>query len=344
MSGQLDRKSIEVRYVLGELSPKEEADFEERYFGNDEAFEELQIAEGELVDAYVRGELSTAEHALLASRIARSPRLCERAEFANTLARAISTRQLNTTPAIQRQPPAPAAVSALPKEISWRDFVKTTFQKRPAYSGVLAGCAALVLIAGIAVIVQSIALRRERQRLENDRAATQERQRQLDQLNEEQRLLMAQLAAELKDEQGKSARAQQLLEELRQSQNANVESAPQRTPTLAALTLFPGLIRGDGGQGLRISPGLSRAQLRIVLENGDHPRYEVVVKRVEGAEVFRQEGLKARKARSGSSLIVQIPAAHLPPGDYLVAVSGAITSASYEHIRNYSFRVTTQTK
>lgn len=342
MSGQLDRESIEVRYVLGDLSPKEEADFEERYFGNDEAFEELQVTEGELVDAYVHGELSAPERALLASQIARSPRLYERAEFASTLAKAISTRQLNLTHSVQ--PPAPATVSAFPKEISWRDFVKITSQKRPAFSRVLAGCAALVLIAGIAVIVQSIALRSERQRLENDRAATEKRQRELDHLNEEQRLRIAQLAAELKDEQGNSARATQLLEELRQSQKASAESGQHRMPAFASLTLLPGLVRGDGGQVFKISPGVSRVHLQIVLENGDHPRYEVVVRRPEGAEVFRQGELKARKAGSGPSLIVQIPTAHLPPGDYLVAVSGAISSAAYEHIRNYSFRVTTQTK
>jgi hypothetical protein len=342
LSGQPDRKSIEVRYVLGELSPTEEADFEERYFGDDEAFEELQIAEEELIDAYVRGELSAAEHALLASQIARSPRLYERAEFANTMAEVIS-RQFSLADSVQRQPPAPTVVPAFSKEISWRDFVKIPFQKRPAFSRVLAASAALVLFAGIAVIVQSIALRGERQRLENDRAATQQRQRELDHLNEEQRLRLAQLAAELKDEQDKSARAQQLLEELRQSQK-NGESGPPRTPAFASLTLFPGLIRGDGGQVLKISPGVSRVQLQIVIENADHPRYEVVVKRAEGAEVFRQGGLKAQKAGSDSSLIVQIPTTRLPPGDYLVAVSGAISSTAYEHVRNYSFRVPAQTK
>jgi hypothetical protein len=47
-----------IRYLLGLLSEEENTQFEGEYFADDQVFEELQVAEAELIDSYVRGELS----------------------------------------------------------------------------------------------------------------------------------------------------------------------------------------------------------------------------------------------------------------------------------------------
>lgn len=81
MSRQGNQTEI-ARYLLGSLSEEERARLEEKYFSDDTAFEEMQIAEEELIDQYVRAELSNEDRARFAAMVARSPRLAERVEFA----------------------------------------------------------------------------------------------------------------------------------------------------------------------------------------------------------------------------------------------------------------------
>ena len=81
MSRQSNQTEI-TRYLLGSLSDEEKALLEERYFSDDAMFEEIEIAEEELIDRYVRGELSNEDSERFAAVVADSPRLAERVEFA----------------------------------------------------------------------------------------------------------------------------------------------------------------------------------------------------------------------------------------------------------------------
>ena len=81
MSRQGNQSEIE-RYFLGSLSEEEKATLEEKYFSDDTAYEDMQIAEDELIDQYVRAELSNEDSERFAAMVAQSPRLAERVEFA----------------------------------------------------------------------------------------------------------------------------------------------------------------------------------------------------------------------------------------------------------------------
>ena len=50
-----------VRYLLSLSSPAEREQIESRYFEDEDAFEEMMTAEDDLIDAYVRGELTSDE-------------------------------------------------------------------------------------------------------------------------------------------------------------------------------------------------------------------------------------------------------------------------------------------
>jgi anti-sigma factor RsiW len=67
-----------ARYILGELSEHERERLEAEYFEDDDAFEQMLMAEEELTDAYVRGELSAEERAQFEKSYLSSPRGCER--------------------------------------------------------------------------------------------------------------------------------------------------------------------------------------------------------------------------------------------------------------------------
>ena len=82
MSRQSNQTETTMRYLLGTLSDEERDRFEEMYFSDNAAFEEVEIAEGELVDRYVRGELSKSDQARFEAVVAGSRRLADRVEFA----------------------------------------------------------------------------------------------------------------------------------------------------------------------------------------------------------------------------------------------------------------------
>ncbi|HEU4388332.1 MAG TPA: hypothetical protein VFV34_11080 [Blastocatellia bacterium] len=62
-----------IQYLLGELSEKDSADFEQACFHDDELFEELLAVEAELMDDYVRGVLVGRRRAQFDKRLLNSP-------------------------------------------------------------------------------------------------------------------------------------------------------------------------------------------------------------------------------------------------------------------------------
>ncbi|HKS42777.1 MAG TPA: hypothetical protein VJX74_19350, partial [Blastocatellia bacterium] len=50
-----------IRYLLGKLSERKRLELENLYFADDDLYEALCVAERELIDRYVYGELSRAE-------------------------------------------------------------------------------------------------------------------------------------------------------------------------------------------------------------------------------------------------------------------------------------------
>jgi len=79
-----------ARYVLGGLSERERERLEEEYFEDDEAFEQMLIAEEDMIDAYVNDGLSEAERTQFEERFLSSPEGRERIQFACALAAAVA--------------------------------------------------------------------------------------------------------------------------------------------------------------------------------------------------------------------------------------------------------------
>src|SRR6185295_1727850 len=82
------------------LSSEEMARLEESYFSTDAQFEELEIAEDELIDSYVRGELSKGERQAFEQSLLCSPRLMERLEFAQVMAHRLASSSAEVSPKV----------------------------------------------------------------------------------------------------------------------------------------------------------------------------------------------------------------------------------------------------
>ncbi len=57
----LDDHALIARYLLQDVTPREQEEIERRYFSDPDYLTTIEVAEGDLIDAYVRGRLSRAQ-------------------------------------------------------------------------------------------------------------------------------------------------------------------------------------------------------------------------------------------------------------------------------------------
>jgi anti-sigma factor RsiW len=339
LAGYLNSASLEVRYLLGELSEAEEKSFENRYFADDQAFEELQIAEGEVIDAYVSERLPVQARLHLEQRLKTSPRLRERVAFARTFAGAIPDIRIDQLPSPAELPSPNVNPPVTPAPVStlswWKRLFTESFERQPALTRALVACVVLVLLGGAAVVVQSVRLRRESQLLAAERAAIEREREELRRISAEQN---TKLVSELKTQQSLNAEALAHLEDLRQRRKEKEEGNQQKatSPVMATVFLYAGSLRSGGGpEEVKIPTGASQLPLGLVLETADYGSYDVVIEDAQKKEVLRKNGLRLR---AGKTLFLKVPTGHLTPGIYSVEVSGVAPSGA-QHVRTYQFRV-----
>jgi len=77
------------RYLIGDLTDAEQEETERRLLADESSFEALQVAEDELIDAYVRGELSAEDRERFQEHFLRTPSRRERLQFARAFHQAL---------------------------------------------------------------------------------------------------------------------------------------------------------------------------------------------------------------------------------------------------------------
>jgi anti-sigma factor RsiW len=79
-------ESLLIQYLLGEMSEEDEVRVEDRAFADASYLGALEGVEADLIDAYVRGELSPAEQRGFKRRFLNSPQRRSKVEFARAFA------------------------------------------------------------------------------------------------------------------------------------------------------------------------------------------------------------------------------------------------------------------
>ncbi len=123
------------QYLLGILAQEQAVELEERLLIDSELYEELLIAEDELVDQFLSGEMSDAERETV-----RAPGRQEQLLFARTLKEYVST---NGPQAVKN----PGAQQKTADER--RSWLSRLFPRYPALAFSLAGALVLIIIGGI---------------------------------------------------------------------------------------------------------------------------------------------------------------------------------------------------
>lgn len=305
-----------VRYLLGDLPEQEQVRLEDRAFSDREYMQIILAAENDLIDEYVRGELSATERRQFEQRFLASAERRRKVEFARALAQFTEAQSAHreTEPASQR----------------WWESLRVFFGSlNPVVQFSLATAALLLAIGLPWLVVQTVRLRTQVAQLQAQRqssAQVEELQRQLAEQQRQNQDLASQLKAQ-----------QQQLAQLQEQQ----PETPTTKPVFASLFLLPGLSRGEAQKPqLTIPPNANQARLQIGLERGDdYKRYAVELRTLNGRELARRTNLVAHTGRAGQEVILVLSADKLSAGEYELALHGISDEGKAEDLGFYYFSV-----
>jgi hypothetical protein len=301
LQSQHSDEARQVEYLLGNLTEEEQVEVEDRALGDQDYLIALEAVEADLIDAYVRGELSPSDRRGFEFRFLTSPERRRKVEFA----RALATTTSEFPPQESRIPGRRFFMSAF---WGWNPVVQYA-----------AGMAAVIGIAvGAWLVSDNAAIRARMATLEAERSGFEAREQSLrQQLSEEQN------------------RAAALAAQNRQS----AEAAP--APLFASLVLVPGLSRAQTRvEQLVLNASVQIARLEVQLEaRDDFPRFRAELRTRSGEEVLFRSNLVRRKSGLGFTVSVEVPASALAVGDYELALKGMAAGRTAQDIGYYYFAV-----
>jgi hypothetical protein len=347
-----DQKKLMSRYLLGESSEAERFSVEERFFGDDDYFAEMLVAEDELVEKYLSGALSPAEQSQFERHFLASPKRRERVAAARAFHRAVEKLPSDSVSKIAVQKSAPNKMTGIFAYIFAPPCVG-----RSAFA-----LAALIIVAAGAVWLfwrQRSVLNEEISRLENERVTLQKQkedfERRVDEAQEKSQKLTGELQterslrAESEDRAIELQRENERLKRIRQDNALAATAAPQKrkinpeqtpAPSIITFLLTPGLARDFGEEKtLRLPAGVRTVVFSLNLQRDEYPKYQVSLQTPEGREVWRRDEIRARRARSGPALAFPVPARLLNGGVYVLTLNGQASAGQFELVNQYAFSV-----
>jgi hypothetical protein len=292
-----------VQYLLGVLPPEDTERLDEASIVDDDIAARLRRVEDDLVDSYVRGQLSGDTLAQFESHYLASRHRRERVEFARKFLRAVDKVDTEATPAAPDVPAKPGVSKIV---------------------ATLAIAATLSLVAGGALLLQTVRLGRGLRVAQSDRVAVDQRARDLEREVGELRAANATITKEL-------ARA-------RESAATVVHEA-----ATVALVLFPQTRSIGPVPTLVMPAGTEQLGFELRLESNDFPTYQVGLRDPAVNTVVWRSGWIAPKSSGGQSSVgVGVPARALKPQHYSLDLSGRRPAGGTEVVGSYAFEIVPQ--
>lgn len=322
MDPQPNNEQQIIRYLLAELPEHEQTQLEERYLDDHDFFEQVRAIEQELIEDYLRGKLQAPLRLRFEQRYMKIPALREQVAFSDALL---------ATAVAERQAPARSTT----ERISWWQSLYAFFRLRPLAVGY--ALLAILLVTGIWLLVENRRLHRQ---LVQERAETQLRAQQLEQLLAAQRGRNTQLTEEV-------ARTAQELERERSKLETLKAATAEPTPSiLASLVFLPSLRAANQPKKLlTIPPGEGVVQLRLLLDDDEFRSYRAVLRPEAGGDaIWEQARLRARtRPDKNEEVMLNVPAnifAFKGSKDYVIKLSGRAATGEYVEVDEYRFQIT----
>lgn len=299
------------RYLLGELSLQERSWLEQKFFANDEFFEEMLAVESEIIDAYQSQHLSPADRAAFDTRFSSSPALPQRLAFSASLKAVL--KDVAKDAAVE-----PVITMPVAKTFWLRRLMPVLPHLLPKYNlpvWALNIGAMLLLAAGVAgnfYLMRNLQQRFDQARQVPVTPVSEVSSPTIAKLQSEE--LPAPSASRISVHTAPSPKSQ------RKITNSSIERGSQAS---AEMTLIPGLLRSNGlSNRLVRDTNATFIRLHFSLAKADYPRYQIMVQTVEGKTVYTSPLCKAGLTKGGARVSVQVPSSLLVSDDYQISLYG----------------------
>ena len=327
----METKSINegliVRYLLGDLPEEEQAWLEDRAFSNREYMQNIAAIENDLIDEYVRGELTDPERQRFERRFLVSPERRRKVEFARALARIVPD-------ALTEDDTQPAMIFA--PTSWWNSFITSLKSLGPAFKFSMAA-AAVTLVIGVSwLITETIRLRAQVAQLQAERQTRQRQEATLLQQSADERARSENLAAQLQRERERRERSEELARQLERDRSRDGSIGES---LIATVFLPPGISRSAANRPkLVTSESAQMVRLRIGLDREDtYQSFRVELRTAQGQVIWTQDNLHPRQSRAGRVINLVIPRNVLGTGEYELTLKGVIDRQNTEDLRYYYF-------
>ena len=315
------------RYLLGKMSEQEQAQLEEAYFGDDALFERLLAVKDDLVDAYARGALGGQKRREFEQHFLASEPRRQRVEEAKEFIRAISSHSTN------------AAINN--NDLDWRpnrwwQFVSDTLRLRPwVWKGAVAALL-LVALAGSFVLVR----RFQSQRTERERALNEAAARRQQEAERARAVIPRAVIPSVNDNSVPTNPTPTSGSETKPTPKTPGKQS-QTPPQVASLFLSPFSPRGaTASNSLQLRRDTSAVRLHLAFKEEDGYRsYDVVVRTIDGSQVFSRRGLRATSGATGHNVTITVAPSIFSHQDYIITLNGLTAHGKLETIGDYYFRV-----
>jgi hypothetical protein len=321
-----------IRYLLNELPADDQSRFEEAYFSDGSLFEQVQALEEEIINDYVKGDLSGRERRRFESHYLASEQRRARIETARQLLDLSSLKARNISDK--------RIVSGF---FSLRSHIRSFGEWRPFTVFGVAMAVLSLLAAGF--VIELLRLRGRLAEVSEDLVAIER------QAGESERRLVQErdlLAEERK--QGSDLREKL---EILNSQLARLEqdraTLPPANDQIVSLALMLGGRDINNSARAVLSARASFVELRAELETqGAAPlrSYRAVVTTDDGSkEIWTQEGIKPQRRKSSQYVVVRAPSDSFKSSgsqDFMLTLRAlSADGKNYDEPEFYYFQVTT---
>ncbi len=297
----MDREEEKLRkYLTGDLSEAEKLKIETEFLASDEAFERLEEIENDLVDEYVRGELSAQERSLFEQNYLTTPLHRQRVLLSQNLLRTAANERI---PAKNR-----AAVSGT----SWWSELFSSLKLHQ-----LAWAVAALLIA---VLSGWFLLRPQPSTVTSPEIAKVEATPPIATPTPEPQ------PSKLNTPKPET-RTPTPVFLLRGAFNINQTRGVGPKGKEATKT-----------QTLVLEKGVEKVTLQMLLEGERYAKYQSEIRAIDNSKSFTL--ITKSPVKSAKNISLTIPVARLTKADYVLTLSGVTEAGEVEEINQYPFRVT----
>ena len=327
MAADLNNEKHIARYLLGELFEEQQVEIEDRAFADKDYLASITAVENDLIDEYVRHELSETDRRKFESRFLASAERRKRVEFAKALGRVSAE-----APVVEK------TIVHQPASWSWRESLYAFISGlNPAARFALAAAMLLLLVGGAWLLTETLRLRSQLTQLQAENQSRENHRQRLEQQVEADRRRNEELNARLNQEKQQREQSDESLRQL--SETADPTSPPPR-PVIASLTLLP-VSRGGSKKPSLVMPGDARlVRLNIGIDPEEQYRnFAVELRTAAGRQVWTKENLAARNRGGARAIGLTLPASVLKSGEYELRLSGLKEGGEAEDIGFYYFDV-----